>query len=144
MARRICDTCGHAVHDGMQYVMRGECDGCVKCDAELAARVAEDRKARPAQYRPIAPAAKADGTIRWHRADRHGPAWYAEINGERVAESVKTGSHLDDYPWDWHLTDEGLAWRFARGIRSTKTVGVSDTLRSSKEYVKLALEGAGF
>lgn len=52
---RECDTCGHKIASdhGMQFVMLGECEDCPECVKLAQARVAEDRKARPAQYRPI-------------------------------------------------------------------------------------------
>ena len=31
-----CETCGHDAHDGMQYVMRGDCARCYECIVKRA------------------------------------------------------------------------------------------------------------
>lgn len=49
-----------------------------------------------------------------------------------VGDAVKTGTHLDDYPWHW-MVYEGLAQPQAR------VVGVAATLRSAVDYVKEAV-----
>jgi len=48
---------------------------------------------------------------------------------EKVGEIHKTGTHLDDYPWDWHF-DLSRGWR-----NKIRTSGVSDTLKSAKEIM---------
>lgn len=95
--------------------------------------------------------------IHWHREslDRLGvraPKWYAEmavgvdpISGQggrlvRIAEAVMTGrSGVDNYPWDWFLTDAGQERAYGllpRGsMKSLRTSGAADTLRSVKSYV---------
>jgi hypothetical protein len=81
-------------------------------------------------------------TIRWHmKPDR--PArtswsreWYAEIGGVVVAEAVQTGrSGVDDYPWDWCLTDEGRK----RQVEGSRNEGPSDSLRAVKHEVAYRL-----
>ena len=57
------------------------------------------------------------------------PAYIIERDGVPVADVVKTGTHLDDYPWDWMILDP-----FAANAR--RSSGVSDTLRSAIDYVK--------
>lgn len=58
-----CETCGHPIRGiangaptvishGMEFVMIGVCEECPECIREAQERVAEDRNARPAQYRP--------------------------------------------------------------------------------------------
>ena len=81
--------------------------------------------------------------IDWHRGDPvHGPSpdgtpqWYATMGGVVVATAVMTGrSGVDDYPWDWGLEDAGKGLQ----TRPGKTQGVTDTLRSAKEYVLAVL-----
>lgn len=60
---------------------------------------------------------------------------YAAVNdaGETVGHVTKTGTHLDDYPWDWHLTVERLHGR--------SSTGVADTLRNAKAQIRYALTG---
>lgn len=55
MKKKTCETCDHPIvrDHGMQYVMRGECAECPDCEKLLQERIEEDRRARPAQYRPI-------------------------------------------------------------------------------------------
>lgn len=36
--------------------------------------------------------------------------------GEVIASAANTGSHLDDYPWDWYLAD-GLHFGGVKGFR---------------------------
>jgi hypothetical protein len=75
--------------------------------------------------------------VNWHKEPTPDgtPKWYADLHGERVAEAAKTGRDgVDWYPWDWSLTDAGLALLPDDGARR-KTVGVADTLRSIKESV---------
>lgn len=71
----------------------------------------------------------------WHRepSSDGSPKWYCEMGGVRVAEAAMTGRPgVDDYPWDWYLTDAGTAlWHTGRGHAG----GVSDTLRDIKERV---------
>ena len=72
--------------------------------------------------------------VGWHReptADGT-PKWYAEMGGVRVAEAVMTGrSGVDNYPWDWSLTNAGEGLKRGQG----RTGGVADTLRSVKDKV---------
>lgn len=92
--------------------------------------------------------------VHWHRdpAPDGTPRYYAEQNvgvdpisgGSRlvrVAEAAKTGRDgVDDYPWDWSLTDAGQERAYnllPRGsMERLKTVGVADTLRSIKDNVE--------
>lgn len=57
MAKKVCDYCPHEIERGQDhgfaYVMQGECAECPECQAALDERIAEDKKARPAQYRPV-------------------------------------------------------------------------------------------
>jgi len=80
----------------------------------------------------------------WHREPTPDgtPKWYAEIGGVRVAEAAMTGRQgVDDYPWDWYLTDAGEALAYTdRGRRS---VGPTDTLRAAKEHVYALLAPKG-
>lgn len=72
--------------------------------------------------------------IRWHKRPTPDgtPAWYAEMGGITVAEAAMTGRNgVDDYPWDWSLTDYGEAMK----VRGRSTGGVCDTLRSVKGTV---------
>lgn len=77
--------------------------------------------------------------IRWHKDRRPWLAyaesiWYAEVDGQRIADAVLTGRHgVDDYPWDWSV-------RFPTTARS---VGVSSTLRHAKDYVDTAWKQRG-
>jgi hypothetical protein len=92
--------------------------------------------------------------IHWHRdkAPDGTPRYYAEmpigvdpITGRggllvRVADAAQTGRPgVDDYPWDWSLTDAGRERAYAmlpaRSMTRLRTVGVADTLRSVKENV---------
>lgn len=51
-------------------------------------------------------------------------------SGETVGRVTKTGTHLDDYPWDWYITvPSSVRW----------STGASDTLRSAKEQIRYAL-----
>lgn len=62
-------------------------------------------------------------------AKRAGAGSYDVLDGvtkAKVGEIHKTGTHLDNYPWDWHFSESGL-----RG--KVRTSGVSDTLRAAKE-----------
>lgn len=70
--------------------------------------------------------------LHWHRfgASGAGLGWYATTSDDHrhiVAEAFKTGSHLDDYPWDWHFPD---------GTES----GVADTLKSAKHQAQAAFD----
>lgn len=47
--------------------------------------------------------------------------------GNLVANINKSGTHLDDYPWDWRL-EVPTTYRY--------TTGVSDTLRSAKQLIR--------
>lgn len=92
----------------------------------------------PAPRVPRRSGRASGGRLGWHRdpAPDGTPQWYAEMGGVRVAEAVMTGrSGVDNCPWDWGLTDNGLGLQ----IRLGKTTGVADTLRSAKEYVQVAL-----
>jgi hypothetical protein len=76
--------------------------------------------------------------IGWHREPTPDgtPKWYAEMGGVRVAEAAMTGrAGVDDYPWDWFLTDSGNGMQ----THSGRTVGAADTLRSVKESVLTVL-----
>lgn len=81
--------------------------------------------------------------IGWHREPTPDgtPKWYAEMGGVRVAEAAMTGrSGVDDYPWEWFMTANGLGLARNRWVwPGPRTVGVSDTLRSAKGYVWSAL-----
>ena len=55
------------------------------------------------------------------------------VHGVEMATVTKTGTHLDDYPWDWYL---------ARGIEPKdggRASGVADTMASAKRQAELAL-----
>lgn len=74
--------------------------------------------------------------IRWHRAHAFDgyPYWYAEIDGIKLAEAVNTSqTGTENYPWEWHLTAEGIA---LRDVPNGHTFGVQDTLRSVKQTVR--------
>lgn len=74
--------------------------------------------------------------IRWHRfpSARTGrTGWYAEIDGKMVAEAHKTGTHLDDYPWEWYLLDA------AERVDGRRGSAVEDSLRACKNSVAFAL-----
>jgi hypothetical protein len=72
--------------------------------------------------------------LRWQRVaigDRQYE--YHAMLGEKVlAVVVKTGSHLDDYPWDWYLTTA------TDPIQGTKSSGVEPTLKAAKASVAYA------
>jgi hypothetical protein len=78
--------------------------------------------------------------IGWHREPTPDgtPKWWAEMGGVRVADAAMTGrTGVDDYPWDWSLTDAGESLRHAdRGRHSS---GVEDTLRAVKSTVDYLL-----
>lgn len=59
--------------------------------------------------------------------------------GDVVAHAVKTGSHLDDYPWDWRLAD-GLHFG---GVQGLKEGGVMDTLKGVVDYVESGINRYG-
>lgn len=69
---------------------------------------------------------------------------FSDLSHEPVAVAVKSGSHLDDYPWDWYLTYHGVV-HVPEVPRPGKRhhAGVTDTLRSAKRAVEetLALPG---
>jgi hypothetical protein len=48
---------------------------------------------------------------------------------EVVATVVKTGTHLDDYPWDWYLAD---GWTNYQG----RTTGTTDSLANAVDIVQ--------
>lgn len=70
-----------------------------------------------------------------------------------VAVAVKTGTHLDHYPWDWYLTDYGMtrvpqtpapcrlgaACTHPPKMHERRVVGVTDTLRVAKSEVEETL-----
>lgn len=71
--------------------------------------------------------------LTWHRS-KLGPGWVARLdNLGIVAEAHKTGTHLDDYPWDWYVVGDAPVKEGAR------TSGTTDTLRSAKDQVAIAL-----
>lgn len=81
--------------------------------------------------------------VLWHKkAPGH---WYAAMapGGDIVAEAVLTGSHLDDYPWDWYLMPDADSFRVEpaspQEAISRRQSGVADTLRSAKEQVLWSL-----
>lgn len=55
-------------------------------------------------------------------------------DGNVVGYVSKTGTHLDNYPWDWSLVGDRL-----HGQANT---GVADTLRSAKAQVRYAITGS--
>ena len=58
------------------------------------------------------------------------PIWEGVIDGEVVAEIVRTGRYgADDYPWDWSLTMAGR--QMVGGYRG----GVADALKNAKMAV---------
>lgn len=63
----------------------------------------------------------SDGSPRYDGEVAHGSAALV------VASIVKTGTHLDDYPWDWYFTDHGV-----RLSQSRHHSGVADSLRAAK------------
>lgn len=58
-----------------------------------------------------------------------------DTEGIVVGGAVKTGTHLDDYPWDWHIDDEILKTAKLKGISFRRTQGVCDTLRDCVDIV---------
>jgi hypothetical protein len=75
--------------------------------------------------------------IRWHKVPTADgtPKWYGEMGGVSIADAAMTGrAGVDDYPWDWGLTDAGRALATLDGPR-VKHSGVCDTLRSVKADV---------
>jgi hypothetical protein len=76
--------------------------------------------------------------LRWHheRTPDGTPKWWADMGGMNVAETYCTGRPgIDNYPWDWFLTDNG----HGVAVANARTGGVADTLRSVKSYVDAAL-----
>ena len=70
--------------------------------------------------------------IRWHNdATPQAPRWRAEVNGQTIAYAAKTGTHLDDYPWDWYIEhDVRVLYDWPD---RTRTGGTVDTLRTAKD-----------
>lgn len=66
--------------------------------------------------------------VRKKVGDQH----YSLVNrkGIVVGGAVKTGTHLDDYPWDWHIDDELLKAARLKGFTFRRTQGVCDTLKA--------------
>lgn len=65
--------------------------------------------------------------------DNLGPYYEAIQQGCVVGIIAKTGSHLDDYPWDWYLP-EGVD-----PIPGRKGTGVADTLGHALDAVGYSL-----
>lgn len=59
-------------------------------------------------------------------------AYTIYLDGTPVAQAHHTGTHLDDYPWDWYLLGN------REGVRG-KSTGAADTLRTAKDEVASAL-----
>lgn len=57
--------------------------------------------------------------------------------GQEVAIASKTGTHLDDYPWEWYLVD-GL--QFAE---VTKATGVAESLKECIDVVDSRIKQYG-
>lgn len=85
--------------------------------------------------------------IKWRRRypfGARGPARYdAEITVSRsvalvVGHAVQSGTPgRDTYPWDWYLTDHGVA-RAKPGAK--RHSGTTDTLASAKRQIEGAVE----
>lgn len=76
------------------------------------------------------------------RRKKVGPSSYVLIDsevGDVVAYAVKTGTHLDDYPWDWRLAD-GLHFG---GVQNLREGGVTDTLKAAVDYVESGINHYG-
>lgn len=54
--------------------------------------------------------------------------------GREVATAVRTGTHLDYYPWDWALSDD-LAAQLKVKSPKTKAQGVEESLRVCVETI---------
>jgi hypothetical protein len=50
-------------------------------------------------------------------------------DGNVVGNAVKTGTHLDNYPWDWSLADELYAQFKERAPRHRRSQGVEESLK---------------
>jgi hypothetical protein len=57
-------------------------------------------------------------------------------SGRVVGTAAKTGTHLDNYPWDWSISD-GL-WEDAKAKvpHGVRIVGVADTLRACVDILE--------
>lgn len=49
-------------------------------------------------------------------------------DGRVVGNAVKTGTHLDDYPWEWILADDLYAVLKEKGFGNIRSQGSEDTL----------------
>lgn len=64
-------------------------------------------------------------------------SYEARVKGKRVGEANYTGSHLDDYPWDW-LVDFDVKPREGRRETFGPSTHCEDTLRACKESIRYA------
>lgn len=95
--------------------------------------------ARPIKWSKKAPQ-EYEGTLHAD-IEKFGPT------AKPVAVIVKTGTHLDHYPWDWYLTSYGVMVAPDSplpGLPGTTGhkrhhAGVCDTLRSGKDNVEVTL-----
>ena len=58
---------------------------------------------------------------------------------EVVATVVKTGTHLDDYPWDWYLAD---GW--TTGQLGGRSSGCTDSLANAEDIVQALWDRGDF
>lgn len=76
------------------------------------------------------------------RRKKVGPSSYELVDsvvGDVIAYAAKTGTHLDDYPWDWYLRD-GMHFG---GVHGLKEGGVKDTLKAVVDYIESGINRYG-
>ena len=67
------------------------------------------------------------GRLKTHRMP--GGGYSVHLDGEKIGDLVKTGTHLDDYPWDWSCEDgKCLPDRPIRGgmVTDTKKAAIGE------------------
>jgi hypothetical protein len=83
--------------------------------------------------------------LKWRRVPREendnetawGPVYEARDEFGKAGYAVKTGTHLDSYPWDWNIEPILKNATYANG-RAVRTGGSADTLRSAKDQAEQA------
>ena len=86
-----------------------------------------------------------ENVLRWRKVPREengnetawSPVYEARDEHGIAGSAVKTGTHLDNYPWDWSIDPIRKDATYENG-RPVKTGGSADTLRSAKDQAEQA------